>query len=222
MKRRNRFTLIELLVVIAIIAILASMLLPALSKARAAAQNIKCVGSIKQLALAQTLYAGDNNDYFFPAYDDDDKIWWMDWALLPYVSWDFVFKGCPNMSPFNEGYISYGYNFLLLFGSSGNRSTPCKVTAVENPSETIILQDANRDLPNGNYIGIAPWAADLQKMGGTYASIAHDGGAKLNCAWVDGHASTEQNSKLWTGQAPTGNTWYYERRKGKNLDSGEW
>lgn len=74
------FTLIELLVVVAIIALLASLLLPALSHAKTHAQGIKCLGNLKQMTLAWTMYADENQDHLVWNSGNHAQADWESWV----------------------------------------------------------------------------------------------------------------------------------------------
>lgn len=128
--RKTRFTLIELLVVIAIIAILASMLLPALQRARSTAKKSSCSGNLRQIAFGHIGYSDDYNDYIAAGIRWPGNIVWPT-SLAPYMGKNANGKAffCPasteenskSMKDFvalHETSFKFGDNARLSYGQN--------------------------------------------------------------------------------------------------------
>lgn len=147
------FTLIELLVVIAIIGILASLLLPAVARAKGAAHKIKCVSQLRQLAFALQMYA-DEHDGEFPARRMSPNSWV--YTMKPYYmdSSENLLQ-CPSDRFFNKrSYLINGWNDYFeavlspadyLQYQNWNWTHGMAESAIPDPSETITFGEKAKD-----------------------------------------------------------------------------
>ena len=194
--KQRAFTLMELLVVIAIIALLAGILFPVFSTAKAKGRQVACMSNMRQISQAQILYASDNADAFITGTPrsypySDNRLWWVV-ALEPYgvneslhcpgfeaakpVSWrstGYATNGCLD-APGEVGDPSRLVLMAEIANVLGRKGAANEITRIESLAQPDVYAVPEE----------GPIASNIEKP---YGAQRHNGGSTYTC--VDGHAA---------------------------------
>ena len=202
------FTLIELLVVIAVIAILASLLLPSLARAKGKASQVVCLNNLRQWALGMHLYVAENDDFMPPEGAPNgistQQGWYitlprligvkpyneMTWRTNAAIALDRSLWICPSNTNRSNGNNLFHYCLNDHIDGTGDEDRPVRMSTLRSPSQIVWLFD------NGKRAAVA-------QQNNLHTNI-HNGGA--NISFVDGHVARFRNTEYWDFKTDKGRT----------------